>query len=71
MTKKPRQIDSIGFKEGLRTGINRGYKKGIEDALKAAQSILDNNGIHMADSEFYLEFQNLLEEGEITPPDEK
>ncbi len=64
---KKKQIDQTGYTEGYRTGLMKGYDRGIEDGLKAMLSILDHNGIIMKESEFYLELETLKEEGNILP----
>lgn len=69
--KSSKQVDKEGYGEGYRTGLNKGYKAGIKDAVRICQTLLDANGVHMAESEFYLEMQNMMEEGEIAPPDER
>lgn len=71
MKKKNNQQDQVGYKEGYRTGLSRGYKVGVQDALKVAQDMLEDNGINLSDTEFYSQFDLMLEEGTIRAPDEK
>lgn len=68
---KKKQIDQEGYLEGLHTGMKKGYDKGIKDSVRIIQSLLDDNGVHMRESEFYIQMQTMLESGEITPYDFK
>lgn len=71
MAKTSKQQDSVGWREGYRTGLNKGYKSGVKDALRCAQQLLDYNGVSLADGEFFAEFDLMIEEGDIKVPDEK
>jgi 4-aminobutyrate aminotransferase-like enzyme len=62
---KNNQSDKEGYKEGLHTGLKRGYDKGLKDALIVCQTLLSENGVHMADKEFHSQYQVMLDEGEI------
>lgn len=70
MSKKNLQSEGPEWESGYETGFRRGYKQAIKDALLTTQSILVANGIYMDDKEFYLEYDNLTEEGQIVPPKE-
>jgi len=69
MTKKKTVSvkNNAEYSKGYNTGMSRGYRAGMDDAIKVIDSILSNNGIHMATKEFYIELNTLIEEGEISP----
>lgn len=64
------QSDQAGYQEGKKTGFHKGYQQGIKDGLKVIQSILEHNGMVLKDSEFYLEMDTLIQEGELTNTDD-
>ena len=68
MAKAPKQVDQAGYNEGYHTGISKGYKHGMLDALKVVQDLLEDNGVNLRDSEFKIQFDTMVEEGSITPP---
>ena len=43
----------------------KGYKAGIADALIVIESLMENNGLHMDEKEFFIEMKNLKQEGKI------
>lgn len=63
---KSKKTNTEEFANGHFTGYNKGYAKGIEDAVVIIQSILQHNDIRMDAKEFYLEMENLRAEGVLT-----
>lgn len=51
------------YAEGFNTGKQDGYNKGLEDAIIVIQSIMENNNMNLATSEFWIEYNTLVEEG--------
>lgn len=61
------QKDKEGYKEGKRTGYDLGYQRGLKDALLVVQTMLAEHNMILRQSEFELEYENLVDEGEIDP----
>lgn len=43
----------------------KGYSRGLTDALTVIQSLMENNGLHLDEKEFFKEMKNLREEGKL------
>lgn len=69
-SSKVRQDEKEGYHEGLHTGYIRGYHKGLADALLVVKDLLDDNGVNLADSEFFIHFETMKSEGDIKEPHE-
>ena len=68
MKSKLKQSETEGYREGYHTGVNKGYKKGLEDALVVVQEMLGDYGITLKDSEFKIQYGQMVDDGDVTPP---
>lgn len=64
---KTKQADSPGYKDGFITGLKKGHKQGMADALYIITTMLDENGITLKESEFKTQMQVMIDSGEYVP----